>query len=179
VKPCTGQGLCRGHVLVRGQTVSDRVLVRGSVGVVYWSGVTPCTGQGLLYGVVYWSGVKPCTGQGLRRGHVLVRGQTVVRGCIYIRHMCGCIYIYIYIHTHTHSYTHTHIHRRVFFLSPRMYPHGLTRLAAYASSQARFALVARFLSGLTDVMLKMSANEPQTVGISSASFVSPKCQRIE
>jgi hypothetical protein len=78
-----------------------RVLVKGSVGVAYWSGVRPCTGQGLRkgsrtgqgsdrvlvrgpLGVSYWSGVAldvdiytPCTGQGLRRGHVLVRGQTV------------------------------------------------------------------------------------------------------
>ncbi len=105
-----------------------RVLVRGSVGSVYWSGVRPCTGQGIHRG--------PRTGQGSDRvlvrdsveGCVLVRGL-ITRVCIYISILCVCIYI-LYIHRvlvrgriyviHTHTHTHTHI--GVFFLSPRMHP---------------------------------------------------------
>ena len=56
---------------------THRVLVRDSVGAAYWSGVRPCTGQGLRRGrvlvrgyTVYWSGAPI-------RGRVLVRGETV------------------------------------------------------------------------------------------------------
>ncbi len=70
-----------------------RVLVRGSVGVAYWSGVRPCTSQGLRR--------RPRTGQGSDRvlvrgsveGHVLVRGR-ITRVCIYIYICYLCIYIY-------------------------------------------------------------------------------------
>jgi hypothetical protein len=62
-----------------------RVLVRGSVGVTYWSGVRPCTGQGLCRG--------PRTGQGSDR--VLVRGS--VEGRVLVRgRITRVIGIYIY-----------------------------------------------------------------------------------
>jgi hypothetical protein len=156
VKPCTGQGLRRGRVLVRGQTVSDSVLVRGSVGVVYWSGV------------------KPCTGQGLRRGRVLVRGQTVVRGCIYIRHMCGCIYLYIYTHLHTH--THTQQGGVSFSTDVSGWPDTIGGVC-FAASTLRIS--SAFSVRVDGCDVEMSDNTSHTVGISSASFVSPKCPRIE
>jgi hypothetical protein len=62
-----------------------RVLVRGSVGVTYRSGVRPCTGQGLCRG--------PRTGQGSDR--VLVRGS--VEGRVLVRgRITRVIGMYIY-----------------------------------------------------------------------------------
>jgi hypothetical protein len=98
--------------------------------------------------------------------------------------MCGCIYIYIYTHTHIH--THTHTQEGFFPFSTDVSgwsDHPDTSVekgwsdhsdsSAYVSPEARFCLVASFLSGLTDVMLKMSGNTSHTVGISRTSFVSP------
>ena len=61
------------------------VLVRDSVGVAYWSGVRPCTGQGLRRG--------SRTGQG--SDSVLVRGS--VEGRVLVRGRITRVYIYIYV----------------------------------------------------------------------------------
>ncbi len=131
-------------------TLPHRVLVRGSVGSVYWSGVRPCTGQGIHRG--------PRTGQGSDRvlvrdsveGRVLVRGL-ITRVCIYIYMLCVCIYI-LYIHRVlvrgriyvTHTHTHTHI--GFFFLSPRMHPLVDTGVCLTSS-------VSRFGSAITSTSL--------------------------
>ena len=69
-----------------------RVLVRGSVGVVYWSGVRPCTGQGLRRGSRTGQGSDRVLVRGSVEGHVLVRGR-ITRVCVY-NVMYVCIYIY-------------------------------------------------------------------------------------
>ena len=56
---------------------THRVLVRGSVGAVYWSGVRPCTGQGLRRGRGLVRGYTMYLSGAPKRGRVLVKGETV------------------------------------------------------------------------------------------------------
>jgi hypothetical protein len=72
-----------------------RVLVRGSVGVAYWSGVRPCTGQGLRRGSRTGQGSDRVLVRGSVEGHVLVRGR-ITRQCVYI--YIFVMYVYIYTH---------------------------------------------------------------------------------
>ena len=112
------------------------VLVRDSVGVAYWSGVRPCTGQGLcrgsrtgqgshytcdryiyIYteywsggsvGFTYWSGVRSCTGQWLRKGSSTGQGsdRVLVKGSGGVAYWLGVVFMsYTHTHTHTHTYT--------------------------------------------------------------------------
>ena len=125
--PCSGQGLRRGRVLVRGQ-------------VVYWSGAP--SGRVLVRGSVrgrVWSGVWPSTGLGPRRGLVLVRGRLYI---IYT-------YVYTYLHTHTHTHTHTHGGFFSFSADVSAWPDAVSGVS-FAGSTLGFGLGSRF-SWLTDV----------------------------